>query len=192
MTKIIPIWRTTIIHSLMLVCVLLLGGQAYVSAQDPVAFDGSQSREMEVVWVRQTGVTGMGAYMQNVADIPGNNIVTVLTNNVYRTWPTKPLLDTTATTVQWVGARASGVTLPFDYDGIPPTEIFSGNYVFRPSTDGRIMAAIDTIGCLPLRGATPDVNPRWAVDVDGDGQLDLAATNNLSSCLLYTSPSPRD
>lgn len=154
----------------------MLAGSTRTIAQDPVSFDGSRSKEMEVVWVRQTGVTGMGAYMQNVADIPGNNIVTVLTNNVYRTWPTTPTLDTTATGVEWIGGRASKFTMPIDYDGIPPMEISSNEYVFRPSLDGRIMTAIDTV-CLSRQGASSDVNPRWASDVNGDGQLDVVSTN---------------
>jgi len=118
----------------------------------------------------------MGAYMQNVADIPGNNIVTVLTDGVHRTWPTKPSLDTTVNTVQWIGGRASKVTIPVDYDGVPPMEFSSGAFVFRPSLDGKIMTAID-IPCIHPQGATPDLNSRWASDVNNDGLLDVVSTN---------------
>ncbi|MDZ4744986.1 MAG: hypothetical protein SGJ05_03175 [bacterium] len=149
-----------------------------LSAQDPVAFDGSRAKEMQIAWTRTATPSALGAYMQNVADIPGYNIVTMVVNGVPRTWPTTPLLDTTARTINWISHRpnyvvAYDIAAPFDYDGIPPMEIFSGRNIFRPSPDGKVITAIDSVDCF---GDNPDFDPyRYRVDVDGNGLLDIAA-----------------
>jgi len=159
---------------------VLLLSSASLFAQDPVAFDGSQAREMQVVWQRETGVTGWGAYFQNVGDIPDNNFVSLTTNGIKRAWRTTPKLDTTQNVVEWVGARGGGgYSASFDYDGLPPLEVFSDEYIFRPSADGKIMTAIDTVGCL----SASDINPgNYTVDVDGNGLLDIVG--------LYKGPRP--
>jgi len=57
-----------------------------VFAQEPVSFDGSQSQEMQVVWKRMEAFA-FGGYFQNVADIPGNNFVSMFKIGTDRTWP---------------------------------------------------------------------------------------------------------
>ncbi|MDZ4746166.1 MAG: hypothetical protein SGJ05_09215, partial [bacterium] len=112
---------------------------------------------------------GLGVYLQNVADIPGNNIITIFTNGEYWTWPTLPILDTTSTSTQWINGRASGFIMSFDFDGVPPMEYFSENAIFRPSVDGRTLTVVDTVNCLQKDGG----EARSSVDVDGDGRMDV-------------------
>src|SRR5665647_929107 len=55
-------------------------------------------------------------------------------------------------------------------------------------------------GAMPMAQFMPSSWARWAVDFDGDGRIDLTSpadaigsvANYFRSCLLYTSPSPRD
>ncbi len=147
-------------------------------AQGPVTFDDSRAKEMQTVWIKQASVTRFAAYMQNVADIPGNNIVAVFVNGEYRTWPTTPKLDTTVNAVQWINARPYRFTAPFDYDGQPPMEYFNSNGVFRPSLDGRVMSGIDTVDCLIREGAGSNFKPRFSADIDGDGRMDIVTMDN--------------
>jgi len=151
---------------------LLLMAGPYARAQGPVTFDDSRAKEMQTVWIKQGSGMGFAAYMQNVADIPGNNIVTVFVNGEYRTWPTTPLLDTTVNSFQWINGKSYRFTAPFDYDGQPPMEYFSYNSVFRPSLDGRTMTGIDTVSCLTAPESTPNIT---STDVDGDGTMDVVA-----------------
>ncbi|NQW29965.1 MAG: hypothetical protein HQ472_05580 [Ignavibacteria bacterium] len=159
-------------------------GISNLSAQDPVSFDGSRSKEMQVAWTRTAPTSGFGAYVQNVADIPGNNVVRVRVNGEVRTWPTTPLLDTTANVVEWIGGIAYDIAAPFDYDGIPPMELFSGKTIFRPSIDGKVMTAIDTVDCF---GDNPSFTPyRYLVDVDGDGLQDIVGMANNGSGFWFS------
>lgn len=158
------------VNKYALVLLLICSTSAY--AQGPVAFDDSKAREMRTVWIMKSNATGFAAYMQDVADIPGKNIATVFVNGEYRTWPTTPLLDTTANAVQWIDAQPYQFTALFDYDGQPPMEYFSSNGVFRPSLDGSVMTGIDTISCLTAQASTPEYT---RTDVDGDGTMDIVA-----------------
>jgi len=154
---------------------MLLISSLSVYAQEAVVYDDSQAKEMQTVWTRPMNKVGLGVYLPNVADIPGHNIVTIITNGEYRTWPTVPLLDTSSTSTQWINGKAYGFIMPFDFDGVPPMEYFSVNAVFRPSLDGRTMTVVDTVNCL-----RKDNESRSSVDVDGDGRMDAVVHGSMN------------
>ncbi len=162
------------------VVVILQFGGTGAFAQEPVVFDDSRAKEMQTVWIKHVPLSTFAGYMQNVADIPGNNLVAVLLNREYRTWPTTPLLDTTANSLQWINAMPYRFIEPFDYDGVPPGEFFTpngsgNNAVIRPSADGKIMTCIDTVICLTPKESTGQYT---RTDVDGDGTLDVVAIHS--------------
>jgi len=152
--------------NLRLLLALILAVTCAANAQVP--FDISKAVPVKTVMnVRIGGSVGTPHFIPSPCGIVGRDVLSVGSSTGGLQLYTQPRIDTTAQSPRGLGLSF----IPIDYDGVSPFELMN--------VEGRIdrcdgvdsvfrRVSIDTVNCW-----TPNIEPEYSMDVDGDGYLDV-------------------
>lgn len=133
-----------------------------------VPFDLSKAVLAKTVMnVRIGGDVGPPWYIPSPCGMAGYDLVAVASSTGGRRFNTFPRIDTNVKATYGLGLSH----IQIDYDGILPFELMNDNGRIDRcgSFDGEFhRISVDTVGCW-----TPDIQPEYSLDIDGDGYLDV-------------------